>query len=116
MEEEKWDDSFAYVGRGVSFDDDSELHCLTSLVLNDDIEQDTFDEEPGVSLRRRLIGKGWIFEYDEDNEQYNLPKKKPVAEIDFATPTWKKELKKCYEQSLVDLTETILDNKTWIPD
>jgi hypothetical protein len=115
LKNETWEKICSHLYLGVWIDEEkgNQMGFYTQLEFEEEFHQNFFHKSSKATrIRETLESKGWSFEFDE--ERWVLRIVKPADDIDFSKPTWKKDLKKFYEATLTDLTETVLKTKTWL--
>jgi len=114
LKNEVWEriSSGLYLGVWIDEERGSQMSFYTWLEFSEELHQNFFHKSPkATKLKQILEAKGWTFEFDEI---WNLSTLKPASEIDFTLPTWKKDLKRFYERTLTELTDTVIKTKEWL--
>ena len=116
MNEELWDNNFEILALGVMDPgDEKPFQFYTNLSFADKFEQDYFKKNSRANkIIDNLVSLGWEFEFDEENELWYLYKSKPIENFDFTKPSWKKDLKRFFEDCLTELSDTIFVTKNWL--
>lgn len=116
MNEDLWDDNFKLLTLGIwNSDNENHLEFYTDLDFLDKFSSDYFDKNNQANkIKKDLISKGWEFKYDDEYEYWKASKCKPIETIDFTKPSWKKDLKRFFEDCLTELSDTIFVTKNWL--
>ena len=101
-----------YLGVWLDEEKNKQLAFYAWLELAESFQQDFFHRNQKANKLKSALSKDWDFEFD--GEHWIIKRVKPVEEIDFSKPTWKRDLKRFYEECLTQISETIFKTGEWL--
>jgi hypothetical protein len=118
LNEDLWDDTFGLFALGILGPDEEfkPFNYYISVSFTEKFGPEYFKKNDRANkIIEKLKSSGWEFSFDEEDEFWYLFKGESLEKIDFTKPTWKRELKKFYEDSLTELIDTLFVTKSWLP-